>query len=273
MGASAARTALIVTALAIVGLGALALAGWVHPEAPDSASLSYLPKITLPTVLLAAAVDGINPCAFTVLLLLVTAVIATYRVEAVSVKEMRSRLLGRGGVFVVAVFLTYLAVGVGAMSTLGMFTRRHWPARGAALIAVLMGLWMIKDALIPDSRWRLRAPARSAELARAAARKGTLPALFAGGVLIGLCTVPCSGAVYLGVLSLLALQPDRLLGYGYLVLYNVVFVLPLLAILAAAAARPTLRAIAGWNRDHAPQVRLLLGGGVVLGGLAILAAV
>lgn len=273
MGPSGARTALVGTGLAVVALGALALAGWVNPAAPDPAMTSYLPDITFPAVLVAAAVDGINPCAFTVLLLLVSAVIATLDHGGDSAGEVRSRLLVRGGMFVAAVFLTYLAVGVGAMGTLGMFTRRHWPARVAALAAVLMGLWMIKDHFLPHSRWHLRAPARTAELARAAARKGTMPALFAGGVLIGLCTVPCSGAVYLGVLSLLALQPRRVLGYGYLVLYNVVFVLPLLAILAAAAARPSLRLVTGWNRDHGEQVRLVLGGGVVIGGLAILATV
>lgn len=100
-----------------------------------------------------------------------------------------------------------------------------------------------------------------------------MPALFAGGVLIGLCTVPCSGAVYLGVLSLLVLQPDRGVGYGYLVLYNAVFVLPLLGVLMAATACPSLRRMAEWNRMHGERVRLVLGGGVVLGGLAILATV
>ena len=45
--------------------------------------------------------------------------------------------------------------------------------------------------------------------------------------------------MYLAVLSPLALQPTALLGYGYLVLYNVVFILPLVAILSLASARPT----------------------------------
>ncbi len=63
------------------------------------------------------------------------------------------------------------------------------------------------------------------------------------------------------------------MGYGYLVLYNVIFVLPLLAILVAAAARPSLRLVTGWNREHGEHVRLVLGGGVVIGGLVILATV
>ena len=104
-------------------------------------------------------------------------------------------------------------------------------------------------------------------------RKGHYPCLNLGGFLIELCTVPCSGAVYLGVLSLLALQPSALLGYSYLVLYNLIFVLPLVVILIAASARPTLNRLAHWNLHHKEWVRLALGGGVVVMGLLILATV
>ena len=111
------------------------------------------------------------------------------------------------------------------------------------------------------------------EIARQSAQKATIPALIVGGFLIGLCTVPCSGAVYLGVLSLLALQPTALVGYGYLVLYNLIFILPLVVILLAATARPTLNRLAHWNLHHKEWVRLVLGSGVVAMGLLILATV
>ena len=83
--------------------------------------------------------------------------------------------------------------------------------------------------------------------------------------------MPCSGAVYLCVLSLLAFQPAALLGYGYLVLYNLIFVLPLVASLVAASARPTLNRLAHWNLHHKEWLTLALGGGVVTMGLFILA--
>ena len=132
---------------------------------------------------------------------------------------------------------------------------------------------MIKDFFLPDVGWRLQAPGKVGELAHRSARVATVPAMVVGGFLIGLCTVPCSGAVYLGVLSLLALQPTALLGYGYLVLYNLVFIAPLLVILAAASARPALNRMAHWNLHHKEWVRLALGGGVVAMGLLILATV
>jgi cytochrome c biogenesis protein CcdA len=233
----------------------------------------YLPEITLPTVIVAALVDGINPCAFTVLLLFITTLTATLKVGDHNIIPLRSRLIGTGGIYIAAVFFTYLALGVGLLNSLSFFTEQHLPARVAALIAVLLGLWMLKDYFIPDMGYRLQAPARLGTIARQMGKKVTIPALIVGGFLIGLCTVPCSGAVYLAVLSLLALQPTALLGYLYLLLYNLVFILPLVVILLAAASRPTLNRIAHWNLHHKEWVRLALGGGVVVMGLLILATV
>lgn len=267
------RSITIISILSLIALGAIALTGLWHPNAPAEAMLKYLPQITLPTVLVAGVVDGINPCAFTVLLLFVTALTSTLQAGEANVKAMRARLLGMGGVYIAAVFLTYLALGVGLLKSLDFFTRQHVPARFGALLAILFGLWMLKDYFLPDVGWRLQAPGRIGSVARQMGKKATLPALIAGGFLIGLCTVPCSGAVYLGVLSLLALQPTALQGYTYLVLYNVVFILPLIVILIAASARPSLNRVAHWNLHHKEAVRLVLGGGVVAMGLLILVTV
>lgn len=267
------RRIITFSALSIVALGAVALTGLWHPNAPTDAMQMYLPKITLPTVVVAAAVDGINPCAFTVLLLFITSLLATMQAGGQGINAIRVRLLGQGGIYIAAVFLTYLALGVGLLKTLDFFTRQHLPARFGALAAILFGLWMLKDFFLPDLGWKLQAPPQIGTTAREMAKKATVPALIVGGFLIGLCTVPCSGAVYLGVLSLLALQPSALLGYGYLILYNLIFVLPLVVILIAASARTTLNRLAHWNIHHKEWVRLVLGGGVVVMGLLILATV
>lgn len=263
----------VVSGLAVLAIGALALAGFWHPNAPMESMQQYLPQVTLPTVVVGGLVDGINPCAFTVLLLFVTALTATMQVGDQNVRALRLRLFSMGGIYIAAVFLTYLALGVGLLTSLDFFTRQHVPARIGALVAVLLGLWMVKDYFLPDSGWRLQAPARVGQIARQMGKKATIPALITGGFLIGLCTVPCSGAVYLAVLSLLALQPTALLGYGYLLLYNVVFILPLIAILLLAASRPTLNRLAHWNLHHKEWVRLGIGSGVVTMGLLLLATV
>ena len=269
--ASPLRRIVALSTLAIAALGAMALTGLWHPNAPAEAMQIYLPTITLPTVIVAAAVDGINPCAFTVLLLFITAMLATMQAGEQNSGSIRVRVLSLGGIYIAAVFLTYLALGIGVLTTFDFFTRQHLPARLGALAAILLGLWMLKDFFLPEMGWRLQAPSHVGKMARQMAKKATVPALVVGGILIGLCTVPCSGAVYLGVLSLLALQPSALLGYGYLVLYNVIFVLPLVVILAVASARPTLNRLAHWNLHHKEWVRLALGSGVVVMGLLILA--
>ena len=273
MAALSFRRVFIVAILGVAAIGAIGLAGWWHPNAPAAAMQSYLPQITLPTILVAALIDGINPCAFTVLLLFVTALLTAVQSGQQSTTALRMRLLGMGSIYIAAIFLTYLAVGVGALKTADFFTRQHIPARAGALVAVLLGLWMLKDYFLPESGWRLQAPGRVAMLARRSAQQATIPALVAGGFFIGLCTIPCSGAVYLGILSLLSLQPSAWLGYGYLVLYNVAFVLPLIAILVLASARPALNRLSHWNLHHKEGVRLAMGSGVILMGLLILATV
>lgn len=205
------------------------------------------------------------------LLLFITALLSTLEGKDQSLGAVRTRLIGMGGIYIGAVFLTYLALGVGILGSLDLFTRQHLPARIGALFAVLFGLWMLKDFFLPEWGWRLQAPPAIGRIARQSARRATIPAMIVGGFLIGLCTVPCSGAVYLGVLSLLALQETALVGYGYLVLYNVVFILPLVVILIAASARPTLSRLSHWNLHHKEWVRLALGSGVVMMGLLILA--
>jgi cytochrome c biogenesis protein CcdA len=230
--------------------------------------------MTLGAVLIAGLADGFNPCAFTVLLLFITSLLAAVQARGVeSAVPLRGRVIGLGSIYIAAVFLTYLALGVGLLWTTTLFTQRHLPARLGALLSITLGLWMLKDYFLPGLGFPLAAPAAVGRWARASARRATVPALVGGGVLIGLCTVPCSGAVYLAVLSLLAAQASVLAGFGYLVLYNALFVLPLVGILLLASARPALNRLARWNLHHRERVRLALGSGVVLMGFVILATV
>jgi cytochrome c-type biogenesis protein len=238
MPTSIARKTVVLLILAVLGIGAVGMAGFWHPMAPNMAMTALLPRITLFSVVVGGAVDGINPCAFTVLLLFITALLTTLKGGTeTNVATIRAKMVGMGSIYIGAVFLTYLAIGVGLLKAASIFTRAHIPARIGAVVAVLIGLWMIKDYFLPDWGWKLRAP------------------------------------VYLGVLSLLALQSTAFIGYAYLLLYNIVFILPLVAILILAAARPTLSRLAHWNLHHKEWVRLILGAGVVVMGLVILVTV
>lgn len=232
------------------------------------------PFVSLPAVVVAGLIDGINPCAFTVLLLFVAAVASMYREAGSTTRDAtRTRLFLFGGVFIAAIFATYLTLGTGLLKTSTVLIQNHVGSRFGALAAVFLGLWMVKDSFFPGWGPQLSAPAGLGKLVRDWGQRATLTSMFGLGVLVGLCTVPCSGAIYVAILSMLALQENFVRSYLYLVLYNLMFVAPLLAILVAASARPVLNRIAHWNLHHKNQVRLAMGSTVVLLGLAILATV
>jgi hypothetical protein len=95
MNAALNRRILVLSSLGVIALGALALSGFWHPNAPAEEMHAWLPRITLPTVLLAGVVDGINPCAFTVLLLFITAMMATMQVGTqANTHDIRMRMVG-----------------------------------------------------------------------------------------------------------------------------------------------------------------------------------
>ncbi|BAS29267.1 cytochrome c biogenesis CcdA family protein [Limnochorda pilosa] len=232
------------------------------------------PAIALPVVLAAGLVDGINPCAFTVLLLFTVTLLTGHGTAmGADTGAMRTRVLLLGGTFIWAIFLTYLALGVGLLRASGWLAQNHLGARLGALSAVFLGLWMMKDSFLPEWGPRLGAPAVLGDVLRRWGSRMSFVAMLVLGILVGACTVPCSGAVYLAVLSMLALRQEFARPYVYLVLYNVMFVVPLLVILVGASMGPTLRSLNRWNLHHREKMRLALGTGAVALGLFILATV
>ncbi len=228
-------------------------------------------ELTLPVVVSAALLDSINPCAFAVLLTFIAATLVL--AERATVRGFAARwfLWRMGLVYVAAVFLTYLALGLGLLTFARAFTQTHWVGRGAALAAVALGLLALQEALVPEWGIRLGVPAGLNARLQALTSRATLPAVFGAGVLVGLCTVPCSGAIYLAVLGLLATQTTAAAGFGYLVLYNLLFILPLVLILAFASSRPVLNRLGRWQLHHRAGLKLGLGLVAVLLGVALLA--
>lgn len=273
-GKTALRWAGVVLGL-LAGLGLAAyLAGARGRFGHVAGGMLATPAATLPTVVAAALVDAINPCAFTLLLVFITSVTAFLQAtQGKSLSETRAVLYRYGSVYIGAIFFIYLLLGLGFLKVSSFFAGNHLGSRLAAVVAVLLGLWMVKDALLPEVGLRLQAPPRVGALVKGLARRASFPTMVALGVLVGLCTIPCSGAVYLSVLAMLSLQKAFVRAFAYLVLYNALFVLPLGVILVAASARPTLNRLAHWNLHHREGVRLGMGLGVCILGLIILATV
>ncbi len=169
------------------------------------------------------------------------------------------------------VFTAYLGLGLGLLAFASALGQTHWVGRGAALGATGLGLLAVQEALIPERGVRLTVPAGLGERLRVLVAQATLPAVFAVGVLVGLCTVPCSGAIYLAVLGLLASQATFMKGLAYLVLYNLIFVLPLVALLAVAGSRAVFHRLGRWQLHHRRSLKLGLGLVAVGLGLLLLA--
>jgi len=119
--------------------------------------------------------------------------------------------------------------------------------------------------------WRLETPKFLRPLVRQSFQATALPAIFGAGIVVGLCTVPCTGGIYLGILSLISAQPTYGIGVAYLFLYNVMFITPLLAVLGVASNRRALALLARWHGENRFRIRLALGAAMILLGLLSLA--
>lgn len=275
-----ARATLVWTAGLVAILASLAVvaaAGWLPGPGLQGGTASHaaLTSLTLPIVLGAGLADGFNPCAFAVLLVFIASTLALLERQAATraAAHPRRTLLGLGGVYISGIFVTYLSLGLGLLGAASFFSRTHAVSRFAALLAIVLGLLLLKEALLPELGTLLAVPASLHGAMRRWAQATTVPALFGAGVLVGLCTVPCSGAIYLAVLALLAAQATRLEGFAYLVLYNLAFILPLVVLLAAASSRTLLNRLGRWQLHHRAGLKLALGTLTILLGLGILLVV
>ena len=228
----------------------------------------------LPAILLAGLVDGLNPCAIAVLLVFVSAtLLAVGGTLEGSVGQRRRALFKGGAAYVTGMFITYLLIGLGLMGFAGALRQDHLGTKLFALVAIAWALVALQEALLPELGERLHMPKMLHGRAQAWVSRASLPGLFGAGALIGLCTVPCSGNVYIAVLALLSSRQDMAQALGYLVLYNVAFILPLVLLLGIVATPPAMRTLARWQLHNRSWLKLALGMTTALVALAALAVV
>jgi cytochrome c biogenesis protein CcdA len=241
--------------LAMLGAVGVAASSYVLAVPFDQAAFGGL---TVPTVLVSGVADGFNPCAFALLVLFATYTLTL--VNAVTANgaptlEARRRLLGAGSLYVGAVWVTYFIIGLGLLSFLGWLGRDHLVARGASILALVMALWMLKDIFLPSVGPSMMAPSGTHGRMQKAMARGGLAGMLIAGVLVGICTVPCSGALYLQITAVLHASGGGLTGVALLALYNIAFIVPLLVLLLAVSNRRVLGQLGRWNRANSPWVK------------------
>jgi cytochrome c biogenesis protein CcdA len=238
------------TALDETGEG-LPAATWVEDE-----------RALLPLVLTTGFLDGLNPCAFAVLLFFI-AFLFTLRRSALSV-------WATGLIYVAAIYLAYLLIGLGLMRAVLFANDHHFMAKIGAWLVIALGLINVKDYFFPQLPFHLRIPTIAHGTIEDRLKTATLPAAGVGGFLVGLCTFPCSGGIYVAIVGLLAAKTTYLQGVGYLGLYNLAFVLPLLLILAGVGNRRVMHRLRVVEQSSRRWVRLATGLGMIAMGLIIL---
>ena len=224
-------------------------------------NLSGEGKWLLPLVGIAALIDSINPCAFGILLLTIAFLL--------SIGKIRSGILKIGGVYILGLFTVYILIGLGIFQALHIFNTPHFMAKvGAVLLVALGGINLINE-FFPSFPIQIRIPQAAHHKMAELMNKASLPTAFLLGALVGLCEFPCTGGPYLMVLGLLHDQGTYLTGVGYLLLYNLIFILPLVVILFIASNNALLEKVQAWKKAETRHMRMWGGVAMVVLGLLI----
>ncbi|MFT4532351.1 MAG: cytochrome c biogenesis protein CcdA [Candidatus Saccharimonadales bacterium] len=224
-----------------------------------------LPQISI--VLGAAAIDSINPCAIGVLILMVSIILG----QGGSTK----RLLQVGSAYIFAIFATYLVAGLGLIyffSTIPIVLAEYLSIAVGALV-IFAGVLEVKDFFWYGKGYSLQIPKKYADKIHDWSKTNkSIWGVMLLGAFVAAVELPCTGAPYLAILTILRID-FTIWAFLLLVLYNLVFVLPLIVILIMVATGTKISAVSKWKEDSKGNMRLAMGlMFVALGWILILIA-
>ncbi|OGV62008.1 MAG: hypothetical protein A2498_01605 [Lentisphaerae bacterium RIFOXYC12_FULL_60_16] len=249
---------------------------WQMPESPvpspDQASRPYAQAqqrpltMTFPVVLGAGLADGINPCAISMLVFLMS---------ILSVAKVRGAgLVAMGGAYCVAAFLTYTAIGFGVLRVLHL--SRGFPLVQAgieSITIVILGVLAYLSFRDAYKFWRheivsevvLQLPEgvkrriRALIMARLNLRHLAVSGFLLGAGVTALESI-CTGQLYVPVLVLLIKSGlAGLREWLYLLGYNAAFVLPLVAVFVAVGLGMHTPSLLAWSKRNVVLSKIILG--------------
>jgi cytochrome c biogenesis protein CcdA len=223
--------------------------------------------MTLPVVLLAGMLDGINPCAISTLI---------FFMSLLAVSRVRSRqLISLGVSFCLASFVTYFALGFGLLRFLHLFSgftvlrsTVEWAMSGLLLAFAFLSF---RDAL----RFRKSGDGKDVSLQLSVGMKKRIHSvmrrglktrhLILGGLMIGIAVTAlesvCTGQMYVPTLVLILKKsnPFESRAWFYLLAYNSLFVLPLVVIFVAFYFGLKTETLLRWSRKNVVFSKTLIG--------------
>ncbi len=218
--------------------------------------------LSLPLIILTGLIDGINPCAFAVLIFLLTFLL--------QISSNRRRMIKAGIVYIIAVYITYFLAGIGLLSVIQISGFSGIIVKLAAILAIVAGLINIKDYFWYGKGISLSIPKSRKGIIEKWIHRANIPAALVLGFLVSMFELPCTGGVYLAILAMLANNVTRMKAVYYLLIYNIMFVLPLLVILLLVVKGMSAEQIESWRESKKTWMRLVLGILLVLLGLIML---
>ncbi len=227
-------------------------------------------ELSLLTVLGLAAADAVNPCELAVLTLALVAILTRYPRERIKVLKV-------GFAFTAGIFIMYFFYGLILINFFKFLTQmdifKIWLYRVLGAVGIILGASNIKDFFkyggagfvteVPK-KWR---PTMKGLIAKITSVKGA----FVTGLLVSLFLTPCTMGPYIiccGIFEPLALLEIVPL----LLLYNIVFVLPMIAItFIIYLGFTTISDVSGWREKNLRLLHLISGIILVVIGIALLA--
>ncbi|MBI5072176.1 hypothetical protein HZB93_04845 [Candidatus Falkowbacteria bacterium] len=218
--------------------------------------------LTIPALIGGAAIDSINPCAFAVMIFLLGYLLALGSPKLI---------LRVGLVYIVTIFVVYFLAGLGLLKALTAFGVAGIIYKIAAVVLLFVGLVNVKDFFWYGKGFTLAIPESRKPLLQKYIRKASIPAAIVLGFLVSAFELPCTGGVYIAVLGLLANRGTQISAVPYLLLYNLIFVLPLFIILGLVYFGISAKQMEEWRTKNRKWLRLVLGlGSLALGILMLL---
>lgn len=219
----------------------------------------------------AGLLDGINPCAFATIVFFISYMNLVGR--------GRKEMLIAGGAFTLSVFGTYLLVGLGMLSFMSTLNRFSGVAKCVYLVAAaatfaLAGLSLYdavkakqgktKDIVLQLPRaLKLRIHKVIREQTRTS---GVIVGALTIGFTISALELVCTGQVYLPTLTFVAsIEGMRPYASAYLLLYNLMFIVPLIVVFGCVYWGTTSLQLGGVLQRHLVAVKI--GIGLLLFGL------
>lgn len=230
--------------------------------------------VSFPLVTLAGLVDGVNPCAIGMLVLLLG-----YLIVFAGKAE---RVFKIGLFYILSVYLTYLLVGVVLYESLSFLSHTTLSVvfkRGIGGVLLLAGLLNLKDFVLSlnllsgkiykflDS-FHLEVPGVSQGFLRKYIEKTSIPATVVLGVLVTLLETPCSLPIYIGTATILAQSGlPRIEIFFYFLYYNLLFVFPLILLWLLIYRTKQIMGIKEWEHKAKKWMKLSLGMLLVIMGV------